>query len=127
MEAGRKTVLIVEDDHDNRQIYSTILEHGGYRVLVAHDGEEGLRYARAERPDLILMDLSMPVLGGWEAIRLLKSDPETADIPTCAISAHVLMEGDYQRAIDAGFTAYLTKPIEPKAVLREVQNRIGPA
>lgn len=123
----KKTVLLVEDQPDNRTIYTTILEHGGYAVLEAENGEEGVSRARESRPDLILLDLSMPVLDGWGAVRQLKSDPATARIPVCALSAHVLFDGDKERAEAAGFECYLTKPIEPKQVLQEVANRIGPA
>lgn len=120
-----KTVLVVEDNLDNRMIYTTILSYAGYAVLEAKNGAEGVRLAREHAPTLILMDLSMPVMDGWEATRRLKSDPETASIPICALSAHVLTPGDHVRAMEAGFACYLTKPIEPKAVLHQVQERIG--
>jgi two-component system, cell cycle response regulator DivK len=120
-----KRVLIVEDSYDNRAIYAEILNHAGYGVLEAPNGERGVELAVAEAPDLILMDLSMPTMDGWEAIRILKSNPATAPIPVLAISAHVIMDGDYARAESAGFACYLTKPIEPKAVLREVEAHIG--
>lgn len=123
----KKTVLIVEDQPDNRMIYTTILEYAGSQVLEAVNGEEGVRRAREHRPDIILMDLSMPVLDGWGAIRQLKDDPETAAIPVCVLSAHVLFEGDAERAQEAGFACYLTKPLEPKQLLEEVERRIGPA
>jgi two-component system, cell cycle response regulator DivK len=123
----KKTVLIVEDQPDNRIIYSTILEHAGFDVLEAKNGEEGVRCAYEHHPDLILMDLSMPVLDGWEAVRRLKSDPEMAGTPVCAISAHVPCDGDAERAQDSGFECYLTKPLDPREVLEEVEKRIGPA
>jgi CheY-like chemotaxis protein len=72
------------------------------------------------------MDLSMPVLDGWEALKRLKSDPDTASIPVFALSAHVLFEGDFDRALEAGFAGYFTKPVEPKRVLEELNERIGP-
>jgi two-component system, cell cycle response regulator DivK len=120
-----KTVLLVEDQPDNRIIYRTVLEHAGYAVVEAADGEEGVRRAREHSPHLILMDLSMPVLDGWGAIGRLKADPALATIPVCALSAHVLFEGDAEKARDAGFDCYLTKPLEPKQVLAEVERRIG--
>lgn len=122
----RKTVLLVEDQLDNRVIYSTMLEHAGFAVLEAANGDEGVRRAREHRPDIVLMDLSMPVMDGWGAVRQLKSDPATAPIPVCALSAHVLIDGDAERARAAGFECYLTKPIEPRAVLEVVERQIGP-
>jgi two-component system, cell cycle response regulator DivK len=123
----RNTVLLVEDQPDNRIIYTTILEHAGYAVLEAQNGEEGVRRAREHAPDLVLMDLSMPVMDGWGAVRELKRDPTTASIPVCALSAHVLFPGDLERVRSAGFECYLTKPLEPRRVLEEVEKRIGPA
>jgi two-component system, cell cycle response regulator DivK len=123
----KKTVLLVEDQLDNRIIYRTILEHAGFAVLEATNGEEGVRCAREHTPDLILMDLSMPVLDGWGAVQQLKTDPVLAQTPVCALSAHVLFDGGAERARNAGFACYLTKPLEPKQVLKEVEKRIGPA
>lgn len=120
-----KSILLVEDDADNRAIYRTILEHAGYGVLVAENGEVGVKTALEHRPALVLMDISMPVMSGWDAIRLLKEDPRTAPIPVFALSAHVLLEGAYRAALDAGFESYLTKPVEPKGVLEAVRGRIG--
>lgn len=122
-----KTVLLVEDQPDNRIIYKTILEYAGFTVLEAVNGEEGVRCAREYRPDIILMDLSMPVLDGWGAVRQLKSDPVLAQIPVCALSAHVLFGNDAESAWEAGFACYLAKPLAPKQVLEEVERRIGPA
>jgi two-component system, cell cycle response regulator DivK len=122
-----KTILIVEDQFDNRIIYATMLEHAGYAVLEAQNGAEGIVRAREHRPDLILMDLSMPVMDGWEATRRLKEDEELGEIPVFAISAHVLMEGEDERALRVGFERYLTKPMDPRDVLQEVIDRIGPA
>jgi two-component system, cell cycle response regulator DivK len=124
---SKKTVLLVEDQPDNRIIYTTILEYAGFAVVEASNGEEGVRRAREHAPDLILMDLSMPVMDGWGAIRELKKDSELARIPVCALSAHVLLGDDAEKARDAGFECYLTKPLEPREVLREVEKRIGPA
>lgn len=122
----RKRVLIVEDNFDNRAIYSDILQHVGYVVLQAEDGRAGVELARRERPDLILMDLSMPVMDGWEALRELREDATTSRIPVFALSAHVLFEGDFEKALEAGFEGYFTKPVEPKRVLAELVARIGP-
>lgn len=114
------TVLLVEDNVDNRAIYRTILEHGGLEVIEAQDGAAGLRLARERRPDVILMDISIPVLDGWEATRQLKADPETRDIPVVALTAHALA-GDRQKAEEIGFDQYLAKPIEPRRVMEAVR------
>src|SRR5690606_32369330 len=122
-----KRILIVEDNFDNREIYAEILRHSGYEILEAENGIRGVEKATQHLPDLILMDLSMPLMDGWEAITLLKRDARTAGIPVLAISAHVVMNGDYRRAQQAGFDSYITKPVEPKQVLEEIRRRIGPA
>jgi CheY-like chemotaxis protein len=122
-----KRVLIVEDNFDNREIYAELLRHAGYVTLEAENGLRGVEKAIEHLPDIILMDLSMPLMDGWEAIEVLKKDSRTAAIPVLAVSAHVILNGDYARAQQAGFSCYLTKPVEPKDVLREVQARIGPA
>ncbi|HET8656798.1 MAG TPA: response regulator [Longimicrobiaceae bacterium] len=121
---ARHTILLVEDHEDNRNVYRAILEHYGYRVLVAADGREGLRVAREGEPDLILMDLSIPHIDGWEATRVLKQDAATCAIPVIALSAHALEE-DRVRARDAGCDAYLAKPVEPRRVLSEVRRFLG--
>lgn len=123
----QKRVLLVEDTFDNRAIYEMVLNHAGYQVFVAENGALGVQAARDHHPDLILMDLSMPVMDGWEALRALKADPELTGIPVCALSAHVLREGDLHCALEAGFTDYLTKPILPTAVLGTVRTIIGSA
>ena len=119
-----KRILLVEDHEDNRNIYRTILEHYGYQVVIAMDGQSGLRLAREEQPDLILMDLSIPVVDGWEATRLLKQDSVTRVIPVIALSAHALEE-DRARAREAGCDGYLAKPVEPRRVLAEVARFLG--
>ena len=119
-----KRILLVEDHEDNRNIYRTILEHYGYQVVIAMDGQSGIRLAREEQPDLILMDLSIPVVDGWEATRLLKQDSATRVIPVIALSAHALEE-DRLRARQAGCDGYLAKPVEPKKVLAEVARFLG--
>jgi CheY-like chemotaxis protein len=121
-----KRILIVEDNYDNRAIYLEVLRHAGYDVVEAENGREGVVRARADAPDLVLMDLSMPVMTGWEALAELRKDETLRDVPVLALSAHVLLEGDYQAAVGAGFAGYLTKPVEPKRVLEEVRQKIGP-
>jgi CheY-like chemotaxis protein len=119
-----KTVLLVEDNEDNRIVYSTILRHFGYRVMEALNGEEGIATARAEKPDLILMDISIPIIDGWEATQVLKHDPETRRIPIIALTAHALAS-DRERAMEVGCDGYLAKPCEPRAVVAEVQRFLG--
>jgi two-component system, cell cycle response regulator DivK len=115
----QKTVLLVEDNEDNLVVYRTILEHVGYRVLEARDGEEGVRRAREDHPDIILMDISIPKMDGWEATRHLKASDDTRGIPVIALTAHALEE-DRQRALQVGCDGYLAKPIEPRRVVEEV-------
>ena len=118
--AVSQTVLIVEDNEDNRLIYSMVLEHAGFKVLQAVTGLDGVEQARRSRPDIILMDVALPLLDGWEATRRIKRDPETKRIPIIALTAHALTT-DREKAVEAGCDAYLAKPIEPKAVLAEVR------
>lgn len=122
MAAQKGTVLLVEDNEDNRIVYSTILQHDGYRVLTVGDGERGIALAREAKPDLILMDISIPIIDGWEATKTLKSDPITQGIPIVALTAHAL-PSDRQNAMDVGCADYIPKPAEPRAVL-DVVNRI---
>ena len=117
-----KRILLVEDNKDNRAVYQIILEHGGYEVFEARDGAEALRIARDHHPDLILMDISIPVVDGWEATKILKADENTRSIPVVALTAHALAQ-DRARAQEIGFDAYLAKPVEPRHVLQEV-NRL---
>lgn len=118
------SVLLVEDNEDNRTIYTTILRHCGHEVAEAGTGEEGIRLARELRPAVILMDVAMPGIDGWEATRRLKADPETAHIPVIALTAHAMAE-DRQRAVEAGCESYLAKPIEPRRVVEEVEKLLA--
>lgn len=104
-------ILLVEDNEMNRDMLSRRLLRKGYAVVVAIDGREGIAMARSEAPDLILMDMSLPLLDGWEATRQLKAAPETRSIPIIALTAHA-MAGDREKAIEAGCDDYDTKPIE---------------
>jgi two-component system, cell cycle response regulator DivK len=124
---AEKAVLLVEDNEDNRRIYSELLRLSGYRVIEATDGLAGVEEARAHLPDLILMDISMPRLDGWGAIEILKRDGTTAGIPVMAITAHVSLEGERERARQVGFEEYLVKPLIPKDLLRIVEARLGAA
>ena len=119
-----KTVLLVEDNEDNRTVYRTILEHFGYHVVEARNGEDGIRMARETKPALILMDISIPVIDGWEATKILKADAETSDIPIIALTAHALAT-DRAKAEEVGCDGYLAKPCEPRRVVAEVERFIG--
>ena len=122
--ATGQTLLLVEDNEDNRIIYSTVLRHLGYRVVEAQDGVEAVELARTTQPDLILMDISIPRMDGWEATRILRGDPRTRDIPIVALTAHALAD-DRERAAEVGFSSYLAKPIEPRVVVAEVRRWFG--
>jgi two-component system, cell cycle response regulator DivK len=112
-------ILLVEDNEMNRDMLSRRLERRGMQVLIAVDGQAGVDMAEAAAPDLILMDMSLPVLDGWEASRRLKSQDSTKDIPIIALTAHA-MTGDRQRAIDAGCDDYDTKPVELPRLLEKI-------
>jgi len=123
---GKKTILLVEDNEDNLVVYRTILEHVGYCVIEARDGEEGVSRAREHLPDLILMDISIPKLDGWEATQRLKGTDATRLIPIIALTAHALEE-DRLKAAQVGCDGYLAKPVEPRRVVQEVERFVGPA
>ena len=112
-------ILYVEDNEDNVYMLTRRLRRNGHEVIVAADGEQGLAMARAEAPALILMDLSLPVMDGWEATRRLKATPETRDIPIIALSAHV-MTGDKEKALAAGCDDYDTKPVNLPRLLEKM-------
>ena len=114
------TILLVEDNLHNRRIFQGVLSHAGFHVVEAEDGARALDLARSQRPDLILMDLSIPVVDGWECTRRLKADAATRPIPIIALTAHA-MRGDEERARAAGCDGYLSKPISPKRVVEEVK------
>jgi two-component system cell cycle response regulator DivK len=114
-----RTILLVEDNPHNRKIFSGMLTHAGFRVVEAEDGQQALTKAESEKPDLILMDLSIPGVDGWEVTRRLKAGP-SQKIPIIALTAHA-MRGDEERALQAGCDGYLAKPISPKKVVEEVK------
>ena len=113
-------ILYVEDNDDNVYMLVRRLERNGFEVLVAPDGEQGVAMAHKEHPDLILMDLNMPVLDGWEATRQLKGAPETQAIPVIALSAHA-MSGDRERALEAGCDEYDTKPVRMDSLMAKIR------
>jgi two-component system cell cycle response regulator DivK len=112
-------ILIVEDNELNRDMLSRRLIRNGHNIVLAVDGLQGVEMAESERPDLILMDMSLPVLSGWEATRRLKSSPATKDIPVIALTAHA-MASDREQALEAGCDDFDTKPIELARLLGKV-------
>lgn len=122
--AEAQRILLVEDNEDNLAVYRAILQYAGYEVLEARDGVAGVAEARAGRPDLILMDISIPKIDGFEATRILKTDPETRGIPIVALTAHA-MDEDRERAREVGCDGFLAKPVEPRRVVREIKRFLG--
>jgi two-component system cell cycle response regulator DivK len=116
-------ILIVEDNEMNRDMLSRRLQRRGYEVILAMDGRRGLAVARSEAPDLILMDMSLPEIDGWEVARRLKSDNTTRAIPVIALTAHA-MTSDRQRALEAGCDDYDTKPVEFERLLTKIQTML---
>lgn len=123
-DGNSKVILLVEDNLHNRRIFSGILRHYGYDVREAVNGVEAVEMAMSLKPDLILMDLSLPVMDGWEATKRIKATKELARIPVIALTAHA-MAGDEERAREAGCDGYLSKPISPTKVVEEVQRTLG--
>jgi two-component system, cell cycle response regulator DivK len=119
-------ILIVEDNEMNRDMLSRRLERKGYAVVMAVDGGEGVAKASAENPDIILMDMSLPVLDGWEATRRVKADPATKKIPVIALTAHA-MAGDRDKTIEAGCDDYDTKPIDLPRLLGKIEAQLQKA
>ncbi len=117
-------LLLVEDNEMNRDMLSRRLQRRGYEVIIAVNGEEGVKIAQSEAPDLILMDMSLPVLDGWEATQRLKAAPNTQSIPILALTAHA-MSGDREKAIEAGCDDYDTKPIEFSRLLEKIHALLG--
>ena len=113
-------ILLVEDNEMNRDMLSRRLVKRGYEVLIAVEGEQGVALARTGSPDLVLMDMSLPVLDGWEATRRLKSDPATRSIPIIALTAHA-MAGDREKAREAGCDDFDTKPVELPRLLSKIE------
>ena len=113
-------ILLVEDNEMNRDMLSRRLVKRGYEVVIAVEGEQGVALARTDSPDLVLMDMSLPVLDGWEATRRLKSDPATRQIPIIALTAHA-MAGDREKAREAGCDDFDTKPVELPRLLSKIE------
>ena len=112
-------VLIVEDNEMNRDMLSRRLERRGFVVVIAIDGAQGVAMSKTERPDIVLMDMSLPVMNGWEATRAIKADPTTQRMPVIALTAHS-MPGDREKAMEAGCDDYDTKPVELPRLLEKM-------
>jgi CheY-like chemotaxis protein len=117
-------VLLVEDNEMNRDMLSRRLERKGFDVVFAQDGSVAIELAGSERPALILMDMSLPVMDGWEATRRIKADPGTSNIPIIALTAHA-MAGDKEKALEAGCEDYDTKPVDFPRLLDKIEALIG--
>ena len=115
-----KRILVVEDHEDNRQILRVLLGSAGYQMIEAHDGETALTTAASERPDLILMDIQLPGLDGYEATRRIKADPALSAIPIIAVTSYALT-GDEEKALAAGCSAYVAKPYGPLELLNKLR------
>jgi two-component system cell cycle response regulator DivK len=119
-------VLLVEDNEMNRDMLSRRLIRRGFEVIFAVDGQQGVDLARSERPDIILMDMSLPVIDGWEATRRVKADNATRSVPVIGLTAHA-MSGDRERAIEAGCDDYDTKPVELDRLISKIERLLSAA
>jgi two-component system cell cycle response regulator DivK len=119
-------VLLVEDNEMNRDMLSRRLIRRGFQVVFAMDGQQGIDLARSERPDVILMDMSLPIIDGWEASRRLKADDATRSVPVIGLTAHA-MSGDREKAIEAGCDDYDTKPVELDRLIGKIERLLGTA
>ena len=117
-------VLLVEDNEMNRDMLSRRLMRRGFQVTVAEDGQAGVDMAATESPDIILMDMSLPVMDGWEATRLVKADEATRGVPVLGLTAHA-MDGDREKAIEAGCDDYDTKPVEFERLVGKIERLLG--
>jgi CheY-like chemotaxis protein len=118
-------ILLVEDNEMNRDMLARRLEKRGYAVVIAVDGQNGVALARSEKPDLVLMDMSLPIIDGWEASRQLKADPAVAGIPIIALTAHAMAE-DREKALAAGCNEYETKPVDLASLLAKIEALLRP-
>ena len=121
-----KKLLLVEDNEMNRDMLSRRLIRRGFQVVFAMDGQQGVDLARSERPDIILMDMSLPVIDGWEATRRVKADDATRSVPVIGLTAHA-MAGDREKAIEAGCDDYDTKPVELDGLIGKIERLLGTA
>lgn len=121
----RPAVLLVDDSEDNRTVYAIILRYGGYRVIEAADGREALQKTFCEHPAAVVIDVSIPIMDGWEAVRRLKDNAETRDIPVIGFTADV-HDDDRHRAARLGFASFLAKPVAPRELLAALRRVIRP-
>jgi two-component system cell cycle response regulator DivK len=119
-----KRILVIEDQEDNRQIIRDLVTSVGYEMIEAHDGEQGVALAAQHKPDLILMDIQLPVLDGYEATRRIKAQPELKAIPVIAVTSYAL-SGDDQKAFAAGCDGYVTKPFSPRQLLAKIREHLS--
>ena len=119
-------VLLIEDNEMNRDMLSRRLIRRGFQVVFAMDGQQGIDLARSERPDIVLMDMSLPVIDGWEATRRLKANDATRSVPVIGLTAHA-MSGDREKAIEAGCDDYDTKPVELDRLICKIERLLGTA
>ena len=120
-----KRILVVEDQEDNRRILRDLLVHGGFEVIEVGDGEQAVTAAAAHHPDVILMDIQLPLLDGYEATRRIKADPALKHIPIIVVTSYAL-SGDEDKARAAGCDAYIAKPYSPRQLLAKVRELLGP-
>lgn len=120
-----KRILIADDKASSRELLRTVLEKSGYAISEAADGGEAIEKVRAEKPDLILLDLQMPIRSGYEVLSVLRQDRDLASLPIIALTASA-MQGDREKALASGFTAYLTKPVTLSQLRDEVQRLLNP-
>jgi two-component system cell cycle response regulator DivK len=118
-------ILVVEDDQDNREMVIKVLEHNGYRVIEAVDGQEAVKKAREEKPDLILLDIYLPKMDGYEVTRTLRGDQDLQYIPIIALTAHA-MKGDREEALAIGCDGYITKPINVRELPKQIEYFLRP-
>ena len=119
-----KRILVIEDQEDNRRIVRDLLTSVGYELIEAATGEQGVALAESERPDLILMDIQLPGLDGYEATRQIRARPDLGKVPIIAVTSYAL-SGDDVKALEAGCDAYVTKPFSPRALLAKVREYLG--
>ena len=115
-----RRILVIEDNEENRRIMRDLLTHAGYEIIEAVTGEDGVTAAETQRPDLILMDIQLPGLDGYEATRRIKASPALREIPIIAVTSYAL-SGDDVKAFEAGCDAYVTKPFSPRALLAKIR------
>lgn len=119
-----KRILVVEDQEDNRQILRDLLGNAGYEMVEAENGQDGVAAATSQHPDLILMDIQLPIMDGYEATRRIRADPAMKDIPIIAVTSYAL-SGDESKALAAGCDAYITKPYSPRQLLAKVKEYLA--